>query len=1222
MANTPRYENPPFKLCDQLNRGYSIDLAIRHGIEDTPAGWNSCLARDLQSNITDDIYPYLWLVATKKAAHIDPLHVNLVKRRAIVTAEHPKLHLVWFYETVYIKPLPDYLLNYYGIWREHIPKPPDQPMHARPRYDKHRAALGFLRSYSFLIQHESDFIIAQRANLLPKYRELPWNYLGQLGQTSQYLQHYAAPLIFIFAILTLILTSMQVVLAALGSNTWEIFVQVLRCHMALIIPLLFMVAAILALRVLLRKYISTRLGPNYAPKSEFGLVPIEKFGSKLTADGVDIIFVHGLGSNPDTTWKAKSTNTPRRNRLQVHLIKEKDVDWITEFLYEDLPSNIRSGIRVFFYNYDSYWCRDAIRERRSRLGRELSQAITTMGTKTPDRSIVFVGHSYGGLVIKEAIIDAHDFQSKRSANTFKQIKAVMFLGTPHRGSPSAWLGTKVARLFRLCGLNANPDIVEALMYDSPDLQDMHRRFEAKSDHLRLVNFYEMRNTTRLYGIFDGILVNEQSATLDRPDSETIGLHTSHTGLNKVNNAARTVVIHGLGGTGKTQLVLRYVETYRKRYDLILWIDARSAATVRSSFFRSAQALELPVRAYGSPSDIVSLKDDLAVNAVLDRLRKRRTPCGEWLVILDNADNLEGGIRDVIPSGPLGNIILTSRDADCVKTIPGGSRHLQVNAMTESESTALLLQHLKLDIEKVSQSIRDLSLSICDTLGYLALAVYLAGARIRAYIPEDKYCNGVFDPEKLLNRYLRDFKRHKTQILKRRDALAPYNLTVQTVWDTSLEALDSLDTACPPKLLLTFFAHLNISNIQEELFLHAAEGIAKNFKRARGLERELPEWLLNLVHVDENGGWDRYNYDNAIEPLLRFGLVQHTASTAPGVSMHSLVQWKAKDGNISGPHHCWNIWRSIFIIFAGGERGHYLCDPYRLQHVIAPHLPLPEDCLQIKGSLIKEKLSTQIGYMYLQTGQYKEGTSLLEQALEIARTSKETDDLSLLLSMKMLSSSYGQNGQIDKAIELCTLVFERYKLVMGQKDLRTLVEMACLAMLKLDHGLREEAEKLGAQAVKIGQEVVSEQAIVKGELETLSAVVDILYAGEMTPNMEAMRAHLMAKLAKLCLGRRRYDEAEKVGLNLLEIRRRMWGQDHPATLEGMYLVAAAYLEQRRWEEAEKLGSEGLEIATRAIGPRSQQAARFKKVLRDVDQGQRGELRAHFDSKSKLVRPGVF
>jgi hypothetical protein len=35
---------------------------------------------------------------------------------------------------------------------------------------------------------------------------------------------------------------------------------------------------------------------------------------------------------------------------------------------------------------------------------------------------------------------------------------------------------------------------------------------------------------------------------------------------------------GLGGTGKTQLVLHYIENNRKRYDTILWLDVLDNTT--------------------------------------------------------------------------------------------------------------------------------------------------------------------------------------------------------------------------------------------------------------------------------------------------------------------------------------------------------------------------------------------------------------------------------------------------------------------------------------------------------------------------------------------------------------------------------------------------------------------------------------------------------------------
>ena len=82
---------------------------------------------------------------------------------------------------------------------------------------------------------------------------------------------------------------------------------------------------------------------------------------------------------------------------------------------------------------------------------------------------------------------------------------MVFLGTPHRGSASAWIGVGVAKFFRFSGLKAYPDIVEAVKYDSVELQDMHRHFEAISDHLRIINFYEKHKLPQFLGLWESIV---------------------------------------------------------------------------------------------------------------------------------------------------------------------------------------------------------------------------------------------------------------------------------------------------------------------------------------------------------------------------------------------------------------------------------------------------------------------------------------------------------------------------------------------------------------------------------------------------------------------------------------------------------------------------------------------------------------------------------------------
>ncbi|KAK4185663.1 hypothetical protein QBC35DRAFT_556005 [Podospora australis] len=183
--------------------------------------------------------------------------------------------------------------------------PPLNPQHRHhqqiqpptPREKNYRSTLGFLRSYALLIQHESDFLIAHRAGLLPSYisfpkfqkfitpfrqltdeqisspryfygqfrlnrlnlvaffvklahslhfisfpsiptqyhpagvvllqkERIPWHYQEDRWTMKQYIKDYAAPLVFVFAVFSLVLGSMQVVLAALGpEKTWAGFVK-------------------------------------------------------------------------------------------------------------------------------------------------------------------------------------------------------------------------------------------------------------------------------------------------------------------------------------------------------------------------------------------------------------------------------------------------------------------------------------------------------------------------------------------------------------------------------------------------------------------------------------------------------------------------------------------------------------------------------------------------------------------------------------------------------------------------------------------------------------------------------------------------------------------------------------------------------------------------------------------------------------------------------------
>ncbi|KAF2807745.1 uncharacterized protein BDZ99DRAFT_391759 [Mytilinidion resinicola] len=198
--------------------------------------------------------PRLWIMTTLSSANINPLHRQRVKGREIIVTEEPRLHLVWIHDRIFIKPLPRYLLSL-AFWETCLSENPGQLGDSQSNIRK--AAIGFLRTYRYLVQHESDFNIAQQENLRLISKDVDWasfcrfaaevghiedsevsgrycygelrltrlNFYAPLflrkfhfeqvhGQYGDFFGRLYGPLLFIFAVVSVILNAMQVELAA------------------------------------------------------------------------------------------------------------------------------------------------------------------------------------------------------------------------------------------------------------------------------------------------------------------------------------------------------------------------------------------------------------------------------------------------------------------------------------------------------------------------------------------------------------------------------------------------------------------------------------------------------------------------------------------------------------------------------------------------------------------------------------------------------------------------------------------------------------------------------------------------------------------------------------------------------------------------------------------------------------------------------------------------
>ncbi len=115
------------------------------------------------------------------------------------------------------------------------------------------------------------------------------------------------------------------------------------------------------------------------PTAEFGLVPIDSDSGSVVEEGsgLDVIFVHGLGSHPDSTWRAERGVEALSSQNGSQRQQKEYVYWVKDYLIPDLASKGGCDLKMFYYNYDSAYYRDASDKRLQDLGDQLLSRISS-----------------------------------------------------------------------------------------------------------------------------------------------------------------------------------------------------------------------------------------------------------------------------------------------------------------------------------------------------------------------------------------------------------------------------------------------------------------------------------------------------------------------------------------------------------------------------------------------------------------------------------------------------------------------------------------------------------------------------------------------------------------------------------------------------------------------------------------------------------------------------
>jgi len=93
---------------------------------------------------------------------------------------------------------------------------------------------------------------------------------------------------------------------------------------------------------------------------------------------------------------------------------------------------------------------------------------------------------------------------------------------------------------------------------------------------------------------------------------------------KGDGSRRTVVLHGLGRIGKTQISVAYAKRYKDDYSAIFWLNIKDEDSVKQSFVKVAKRI---LRDHPSASRLSNV-DNQNLDEVVDAVKT-------WLSLPDN-----------------------------------------------------------------------------------------------------------------------------------------------------------------------------------------------------------------------------------------------------------------------------------------------------------------------------------------------------------------------------------------------------------------------------------------------------------------------------------------------------------------------------------------------------------------------------------------------------------
>ena len=296
----------------------------------------------------------------------------------------------------------------------------------------------------------------------------------------------------------------------------------------------------------------------------------------------------------------------------------------------------------------------------------------------------------------------------------------------------------------------------------------------------------------------------------------------HENLINMDDNKTALVVTGLDGVGKSELVRAYCHIYAPSFyeNNIIWINGKNKASITSAFNNVAEIIKLDVKdERGQFSDV-----KVVMSKVFRFFANRYV-----LFVFDNVDN-EDSVKEFLnikfqTGVQKPYVVITSQYTRW------GQRFVRQELRCFTPETAE--EFVSYNLKHNSSFNDDSSKTFCALFEYLPLALQQAVAYVNN--------TGIS-----IDVYLSEFQSHREELLSEDPCKMLYSKTVMTTWNMAINKIKAINNFLSITLM-NIFSYLDGKNIQKELLLEFCDNDVILLNKALDILKQYS--LINVFSSD-------------------------------------------------------------------------------------------------------------------------------------------------------------------------------------------------------------------------------------------------------------------------------------------------------------------------------------------------------------------------------------